>query len=123
MIPILAGIAAVGPVANMFTSITKSISEPNPTEFNNSLQSAHGLKPDQIQVNAILKGRPPSQLSQVEQQQLASLLVGKTVQMIGSEGQALQGLVTQSKAAQGNIQLQVQGQAIDLSQISSIQIA
>ena len=123
MIPILAGITAVGPIANMFTEITKSISQPNPAEFQQSLQNATAVKPDQIQVDAILKGRTPAQLSPLEQQQLATLLVGKTVQMIGSEGQAIQGLVAQSKTAQGNIQLQVQGQAIDLAQMTSIHIA
>ncbi len=123
MIPILAGITAVGPIANMFTEITKSISQPNPAEFQQSLHNAGALKPEQIQVDAILKGRTPSQLTSLEQQQLATLLVGKTVQMIGSEGQVIQGVVAQSQTAQGNVQLQVQGKAIDLAQMTSIQIA
>lgn len=123
MIPILAGIAAVGPVANMFTEITRAVSQPNPAEFNQSLENATAVKPEQIQVDSILKGRTPAQLLPTEQQQLANLLVGQTVQMIGTEGQSIQGKVAQSKTDQGNIQLQVQGQAIDLSQITAIQIS
>jgi hypothetical protein len=123
MIPIIAGIAAAGPVANMFSEITKSISQPDAAKFDQSLQAAQAKKPEQIQLNALLQGRSPSQLSIEEQQKLANLLVGKTVQMIGNEGQPIQGVVSQSKNTGSGIQLDLQGQSIDLSQIASIQIA
>ncbi|MES2309171.1 MAG: hypothetical protein V4507_09975 [Verrucomicrobiota bacterium] len=126
MIPLIAGIAAAGPIASMFSKVTQSITQPspvNPAQFNQSMQTAAAQKPEQIQLNALLQGRVPAQLSPQEQQQLSNLLVGKTVQMTGMGGEQIQGIISQAQNNGTGIQLGIQGQNIDLNQVASIQIS
>ena len=93
-------------VSQLAQSITQP-SQPNPLQFQQSLQSAGGASPAQFQINSILHGRTPGQLSVQEQQSLAQLLVGKTVQMTGLDGQTFQGFISQSQNSNGLVQYQV----------------
>lgn len=122
MIPIVAGIAAAGPIANLFSNITQAVSKPNPAEFQQSLQHSPTVTADQAKIQSLLQGRSPSQLSVTEKQQLAQLLVGKTVQIINPQGQTLQGYVMQSQMTGTSPTLNLGNQMISLDQVSQIQV-
>jgi hypothetical protein len=122
MIPIVAGLAAVGPVANLFSNITQAVSKPNPAAFQQSMQSNPLVQADQIKINSLLQGRSPSQLSLEEQQKLSQLLVGKTIQAIDTQGQSIQGYIAQSSIAGPSSLLNIGGQNININQLNSIQL-